>query len=63
MSELGIYHPAIDLMASLAAVERMHILRVLEACDGNITDTAESLGINPKTVRAKLRAYNGGASK
>ena len=42
-------------LASLADVERQHILRVLEACGHNKTKTAEVLGIDRKTLREKLK--------
>jgi DNA-binding NtrC family response regulator len=42
---------------SLAAVERAHILRVLQHADGNKTRAAEILGITRLTLRNKLRDY------
>ncbi len=44
-------------MVSLAEVERVHILRVLEHCGGNKKATAELLGIDRSTLYAKLRQY------
>ena len=46
--------------ASLEAVEKEHILRVLEACGGNQTRTARQLGISRNTLWEKLRAYRVG---
>ena len=44
-------------IVSLAEVEQMHILRVLEHCGGNKKATAELLGIDRSTLYAKLRQY------
>lgn len=44
-------------ITSLAAVERMHILRVLEHCGGNKKAAAEVLEIDRSTLYAKLRQY------
>lgn len=44
---------------SLAAVERQHILRILGATCGNRTDAARILGITTRTLRNKLREYQG----
>ncbi|GMV82547.1 MAG: hypothetical protein AMXMBFR7_37310 [Planctomycetota bacterium] len=43
--------------ATLADVEKIHILRVLETNHGNKKATAEVLGIDRSTLYAKLRAY------
>ena len=42
---------------SLEEVERRHILRVLEAVGGNKTQAAQILGINRKTLHARLQRY------
>ncbi len=42
---------------SLEATEKAHILRVLKEQDGNKTRTARTLGIDYKTLLAKLRKY------
>jgi two-component system response regulator HydG len=44
-------------LASLASVERAHILAVLQRCGGNKKATAEVLGIDRSTLYAKLRGY------
>jgi DNA-binding NtrC family response regulator len=44
-------------LATLAAVERGHILKVLEHCGGNKKQCAEVLGIDRSTLYAKLRQY------
>ena len=44
-------------ITSLAAVERFHILRVLEHCGGNKKAAAEVLEIDRSTLYAKLRQY------
>ena len=46
-----------DLLLSLEALERRHILRVLEHCGGNRKATARVLGIAENTLWRKLRAY------
>jgi two-component system response regulator HydG len=42
---------------SLKDMERDHILRVLQQCDGRRADTARLLGIDRKTLREKLKRY------
>ncbi|MFP7671874.1 sigma-54-dependent transcriptional regulator [Marivita sp. S0852] len=42
---------------SLAAVERRHILNVLDACDGNRAEAARRLGVARKTIDRKCRAW------
>jgi DNA-binding NtrC family response regulator len=44
-------------LASLATIERAHILRVLEHCDGNKKAAAELLEIDRSTLYAKLKQY------
>ncbi len=51
VSMTGTDHP--ELM-SLEAVERRHVLRVLEACQGNRTDAAKILDLDRKTLYRKL---------
>lgn len=43
---------------SLRDLERDHILRVLQQCEGRRGDTARLLGIDRKTLREKLKRYN-----
>jgi len=42
---------------SLKDMERDHILRVLQQCEGRRADTARLLGIDRKTLREKLKRY------
>ncbi len=42
---------------TLEEVERAHILRVLEECEGNQTRAAEKLGIDRVTLHHKLKKY------
>ena len=46
-----------DVEMPLAEVERQHIMRVLEAHEGNKVRTAKALGINVKTLYNKLKSY------
>jgi two-component system response regulator HydG len=43
---------------TLEEAERQHIGKMLERCNRNITKTAETLGIDRKTLRAKIKKYN-----
>ena len=47
-------------ITSLAAVERAHILRILNHCDGNKKAAAELLEIDRSTLYAKLKQYGVG---
>ena len=49
--------PSATPIASLAVIERAHILRVLEHCGGNKKAAAELLEIDRSTLYAKLRQY------
>ncbi|AEB09011.1 sigma-54-dependent transcriptional regulator [Desulfobacca acetoxidans] len=42
---------------SLKDMERDHILRILQQCEGRRSDTARLLGIDRKTLREKLKRY------
>ncbi len=48
---------AADEMISLGALERVHIERVLSACEGQKTKASAILGINRTTLWKKLRTY------
>jgi DNA-binding NtrC family response regulator len=53
----GARPPAAADLLSLDELERLHILRVLEACAGQKTRAAAILGINRTTLWKKLRHY------
>jgi DNA-binding NtrC family response regulator len=44
-------------LPTLAEIEKRHILRVLEACEGNRTHAARKLEISIRTLRNKLNEY------
>jgi two-component system response regulator RegA len=46
--------PAANDLPSLARLEWEHIQRVLSECSGNISHTAEALGIDRRTLQRKL---------
>jgi len=46
-----------DHIPTLDELERTHILRVLELCEGQKTKAASMLGINRTTLWKKLRQY------
>ena len=46
-----------DSIQSLADLERAHILRALEVCEGNRTKAARHLGVSIRTIRNKLHEY------
>jgi two-component system response regulator FlrC len=41
----------------LEMVEKEHILRAIEICEGNRTQAAKQLGISIRTLRNKLNEY------
>jgi len=50
--------PPPSVATTLEDVERRHILRVLESCDGKVKgrgNAAESLGLNPSTLRSRMK--------
>jgi transcriptional regulator of acetoin/glycerol metabolism len=47
-------------LLTLEEVERRHVLRVLEACQGNRTDAAKILGLDRKTLYRKLLRWGVG---
>ena len=47
-------------IVALDEVEKQHILRALEICDGNRTQAAKQLGISIRTLRNKLHEYGFG---
>ncbi len=48
-----------DKILPLHEVEKQHILRALEICDGNRTQAAKQLDISIRTLRNKLHEYEG----
>jgi two-component system response regulator HydG len=54
---------ALATHATLAEVEREHILRVLDACGGNQLEAARQLGIGRNTLWRKLRVYAAPAAR
>jgi DNA-binding protein Fis len=42
-------------------VERKHIQKVLESCEGNRTHAAKKLGLNVRTLRNKIKEYDLGS--
>ncbi len=49
--------PPDERIRTLEEVEREHILRVLERCDGNRSEAAHRLGIGRNTLTRKLKGY------
>ena len=49
---------AIEAVDSLQAVERRHILTVLDACNGNRAEAARRLGVSRKTIDRKCAMWN-----
>ncbi|HEY5949097.1 MAG TPA: sigma-54 dependent transcriptional regulator [Kofleriaceae bacterium] len=47
-------------LLTLEEIERRHVLRVLEACNGNRTDAAKMLGLDRKTLYRKLLRWGVG---
>jgi len=48
---------AVGAARDLESVERAHILRVLEECEGNRTEAARRLGIGKSTLQRRLKKY------
>lgn len=49
---------AVEAVDSLQAVERRHILTVLDACNGNRAEAARRLGVSRKTIDRKCAMWN-----
>ena len=47
-------------LLTLEEIERRHVIRVLEACEGNRTDAAKVLGLDRKTLYRKLLRWGVG---
>jgi DNA-binding NtrC family response regulator len=42
---------------TLAEMERLHILETFDRLGGNVTHTANALGIDRRTLQRKLKTY------
>jgi two-component system response regulator HydG len=51
--------PGADTLLPLAEIERRHVLRVLEAVDGNKRTAARILGLDRRTLYRRLEQYQG----
>lgn len=51
--------PEVSDIDSLQAVEKRHILTVLDRCGGNVAEAARKLGVSRKTIDRKLAMWNG----
>ncbi|MEL7081727.1 MAG: sigma-54 dependent transcriptional regulator [Pseudomonadota bacterium] len=51
--------PEVTEIDTLQAVEKRHILAVLERCDGNVAEAARRLGVSRKTIDRKVAMWNG----
>jgi DNA-binding NtrC family response regulator len=49
--------PVVGTAGDLESVERAHILKVLEECEGNKAEAARRLGIGKSTLQRKLKRY------
>ena len=57
LARIGTDQPVPEETPTLARVEWDHIARVLEDCDGNISEAARRLGIYRSSLQRKLRKY------
>ena len=48
---------AVPSYASLAQSERVHINRVMAACEGNVSEAARRLGMHRRSLQRKLRKH------
>lgn len=60
-NDASAHAPAHDL--TLAAMERQHILRTLEACAGNVARAAQHLGVPRSSLYQKLKRYGVASAK
>ena len=47
----------VTLPLTLKTIEKEHIMKTLDSCNGNRTKTAQQLGISVRTLRNKLKQY------
>jgi transcriptional regulator of acetoin/glycerol metabolism len=52
-----------ELARTLAEIEQEHVLRVVEACAGNLAAAARVLGIDRSTLVRKLRRWGVGTTE
>ncbi len=52
-----------ELARTLAEIEKEHVLRVVEACAGNLAAAARVLGIDRSTLVRKLRRWGVSAAR
>jgi DNA-binding NtrC family response regulator len=64
LGHLSNIEPAEEVTPSLASevesieeIEKMHITKILQKCDGNKTHAAKKLGLNVRTLRNKIKQY------
>ncbi len=52
-----------ELARTLAEIEKEHVLRVVDACAGNLAAAARVLGIDRSTLVRKLRRWGVSAAR
>ena len=53
----AVHNGGLPLDWTLAEVEKHHLLRVLDAANGNKSEAARRLGVSRKTMERKLKAW------
>jgi two-component system repressor protein LuxO len=57
LSDAGQFFNKPDDIQPMADMERLIIQRAIQVCDGNITDAAKRLDINPSTIHRKQKSW------